>query len=137
MWWTAVGFHGKITSATFEPLRNGARQTVREIVFQFDIGIATLTKFKLQIKNGENLYMKNGWLNTKNASVLKVANSLNKNNCENNRKSLRYVTMTLKQFCSLFRVDWHMQIHLCSMHCVIMLWRWNLTHLFLMFLDKF
>jgi hypothetical protein len=40
-------FTEKLPSATFEPLRNGARQIVREIAFHFDIGVATLTKFKL------------------------------------------------------------------------------------------
>jgi hypothetical protein len=38
----------EITSATFEPLRKGALQTVKEIAFQFDIGVETITKFKLQ-----------------------------------------------------------------------------------------
>jgi hypothetical protein len=48
--WTAVGFHGKITSATFEPLRKGVRQTVKEIAFQFDIRVETITKFKHKIE---------------------------------------------------------------------------------------
>jgi hypothetical protein len=39
-----VIFTEKLTSATFEPLRNGAFQIVREIVFQFDIRIATMHK---------------------------------------------------------------------------------------------
>jgi hypothetical protein len=34
----------KVTSATFEPLRNGARQTVWKIAFQFNIGVATTHK---------------------------------------------------------------------------------------------
>jgi hypothetical protein len=38
----------KLTSASFEPLRKGACQTVKEIAFQFDIGVETITKFKLQ-----------------------------------------------------------------------------------------
>ena len=41
----------KLTSATFEPLRKGARQTVKEIAFQFDIGVVTITKFKLKKEN--------------------------------------------------------------------------------------
>ena len=40
----------KLTFTTFESLRKGARQTVKEIAFQFDIGIKTITKFKLQEK---------------------------------------------------------------------------------------
>ena len=35
----------KLTLAAFEPLRKGARQTVMEIAFQFDIGVETITKF--------------------------------------------------------------------------------------------
>jgi hypothetical protein len=35
----------KLMSATFEPLRKGARQTVKEIAFQFDIGVETITKY--------------------------------------------------------------------------------------------
>jgi hypothetical protein len=38
----------KLTSGTFEALRKGARQTVKETAFRFDIGVETITKFKLQ-----------------------------------------------------------------------------------------
>jgi hypothetical protein len=51
-------FTEKLTSATVEPLRNGARQTLREIEFQFDIGVGQRTKVNCKFKNGENLYMK-------------------------------------------------------------------------------
>jgi hypothetical protein len=57
----------EITSTTFEPLRRGARHPVKEIAFQFDIAVETITKFKLQKR--ENLNMKSGWLDMKNASV--------------------------------------------------------------------
>ena len=40
----------KWTSATFKPLRKGARQTVTEITFHFDTGVETITKFKMQKK---------------------------------------------------------------------------------------
>ena len=45
----------KLTSATFEPLREGASETVKEITFQFDTGITTITKFKMQ-KKKEKIY---------------------------------------------------------------------------------
>ena len=38
----------------FEPLGKGARQTVKEITFQFDIGVETIIKFKLQQKRKFN-----------------------------------------------------------------------------------
>jgi hypothetical protein len=43
-------FTKQITSATSEPLRNGACQTVRQIVFQIDMGVVTLTKFKFKME---------------------------------------------------------------------------------------
>ena len=44
-------FHGKkLTSATFEPLRKGACQTIKEIAFQFSIGVEIITTFKLKKK---------------------------------------------------------------------------------------
>jgi hypothetical protein len=61
-------FGGQMTvetvPASLEPLRNGGYQTVREIVFQFDIGVVTTHTFK----KGKQLYMKSGWLGTKDAS---------------------------------------------------------------------
>jgi hypothetical protein len=44
-------FTGKLTSATFEPLRNGAGHIVREIVFQF----YNAQNLNCKSKNGENL----------------------------------------------------------------------------------
>ena len=47
--------------------RKGARQTVKKIAFQFDIGVAT--KHKILTENGQNLNMKCGWLGTKKKCV--------------------------------------------------------------------
>ena len=46
-------------SATFEPLRKGARQTVKEISFHFDIGVEAITKFKNIFINFTSMSIKN------------------------------------------------------------------------------
>ena len=58
-WWTASGFHEKINAKQrLGLLRKGARQTVKEIAFQFDIGVETITKFKLQKKKWKFIHEK-------------------------------------------------------------------------------